>query len=176
MNLMLLYRVLDWCKKWDNVCHWHCRRGNVSNSHCLQLGSHFMYLCMEYILQCISIRVSGPLITGRTSTLTTALEQGVAVQAESHTQMKICKPALLCLPPARILLPTAAKSLEKSSWKFLLIYWTIFVQYPWKPQGLKNLSDEFSLKNIHDGYHFMSLLFFTLKGFVCDSPTCTCVK
>lgn len=168
MNEMLFNRF-DWCQNGNKIWHWHCRRAKYLNF----LLSNEIWL--EYCLQCARcIRLL--LITGRTSTSYNSPGAWRCRAAESHTQMKIRKPALLCLPPARILLPATAKSLEKSSWKLLLIYGTIFIQYPLKPHGLKHLSYEFSLKNIHDSYRFMSLLFFTLKGFVCESPTCTCVK
>lgn len=100
----------------------------------------------------------------------------MALQSRRSHTLKSKYVSLLCCvcPLPRIPLPATTKSLEKCSWKLLLIYGTVFAQYPLKPHVLKYWSYEFSLKNIHDSYHFMSLLLFTLKGFVLGS--CACVK
>lgn len=99
-----------------------------------------------------------------------------ALKSRRNHTLKWKYVSLLCCvcPLPRIRLRAPAKSLEKCSWKLLLIYGTVFA--PWKQHKLEYLSYELSLINIHDSYHFMSLLLFTLNGFVWNSPTCACVK
>lgn len=170
----LFYR-LNWCKNGNKIWHWHLRRAKCLNFlQSDEVGTH-LFVNVHGILSAMYEMYQAP-FNNRQDLHIVQQPWSLAAAAEPHTQMKIRKPVLLCLPPARILLPATAKSLEKSSWNLLLIYGTIFMQYPLKPHGFKCSSYEFSLKNIRDSYHFMSLLFVTLKGFLCDSRTCSCVK